>query len=288
MIIMKKFVVFFLLLAQASFAQVITGEVELCGFLLGQTRAAVHHQLGKPIQKKITNDQWIYEFHTIKSDTSVYGLFKYPNWDTTRLYSIQINGDTYAEMNPFYGLQLGSKKEEADHVFGSFDHTSKVQDPPLVIQYYKNKNYSVEINSKGRIFGIQVFGNIQRTPPKETIPALYAFKNAVITKNVDSLLTYLAPDVEIFSNGKVLSFVGAARAEFNNPQSDLVKLLLSETHSVWFALAKEMAEGAIALRKGEESNSSMPYCNFFDSNVISEIEFVPHAGKWKVQTIRFR
>jgi hypothetical protein len=191
-------------------------------------------------------------------------------------------------MHPFYGFKLGAKKEVAERVFGEFDHTRKVDDPPLVIQYYKNKNYSIEIDTRGNIYGIQIFGNVQRTKPKESSPSLTGFRKAILSRNIDSLLTYLAPDVELYHRGKVITYNGAARAEFTKNDSELVKHLLAPTESMWFVFAKEMAEGAPDVRIDNEAKTETHYYKFFDSNIISEIVFIPHAGKWKVYEIRFR
>jgi len=286
---MKKLLFVLVFFAYHLHAQEIHGEIELGGFQLGQYRKAVHTELGKPIQSKVTTDGWIYEFQLIKPDTSVYALFKYPQWDTTRVYSIQLNGDSYDEMHPFYGFKLGASKENVDKIFGVIDHTTKVDDPPLVIQYYKNKNYSVEIDQHGKVFGIQVFGSIQRTKPREQTPALTAFRNAVISKNVDSLLTYLAPDVHIYSRGKTITYRGAARREFQQKDSEFVKLLLDSANSVWYAFAKEMSEGSLhTTTEYEEGQDITYYYQMYDSNVVSQIVFVPHAGKWKVSDIKFR
>ena len=287
---MKKLFALFFGITQASFAQEISGKVELAGFLLGQERKAVHAALGAPIQKRVTEDGWIYEFQTLTRDTSVYALFKYPQWDTTHVYSIQLNGESFDEMHPFYGFKLGAPKEMVYSVFGDYDHTTKVEDPPLTIQYYKNKNYSVEIDQSGKVYGIQIFGNIQRTKPVESTPSIKPFAQAVISKNVDSLLTYLAPDAVILHKDKVFTYSGAARAEFLNKNSPMVSYLLGEINSVWYAFAREMAEGALHNRTTdyEEGQNMRYYYQMYDSSILSEIVFVPQAGKWKVSEIKFR
>jgi hypothetical protein len=287
---MKKLLILVFGMAHFAFGQEVSGEVELAGFLLGQERKAVHAALGTPVQKRITKDGWIYEFQRVKPDTSVYALFKYPQWDTTRVYSIQLNGDSFDEMHPFCGFKLGASKETVYKVFGEYDHTTQVDDPPLTIQYYKNKNYSVEIDQDGKVYGIQVFGSIQRTKPVEATPSLKQFAHAITSKNVDSLLTYLAPDAAIFYKGSVITYAGAARAEFQNKDSQMVKHLLGDTNSVWYAFTREMAEGALHNRTidYEEGQNMTYYYQMYDSSILSEVVFVPHAGKWKVSEIKFR
>src|SRR5687768_11625940 len=151
---MKKILAIVLFYTTCSMhAQPIEGEIELAGFVLGQYRAVVYHQLGPPIQQQHTDDGWIYEFHLLKPDTSVYALFKYAQSDTMRIYSIQINGQRYEEMHPFRGLKLGARKEAVNRVFGHFDTTDTIKDPAVVIQYYPGKNYSVEIDKAGYLYG---------------------------------------------------------------------------------------------------------------------------------------
>jgi hypothetical protein len=273
--------------ATVTLAQEIDGEIELAGFLIGQYRTAVHAQLGTPIQRSVSEDGWILEFHALKPDTSVYVLFKYAQSDTAHIYAIQLSGDRYDDMTAFRGLKLGATKTEVDRVLGMPDKTETIDDPPMNLQYYPNKNYSVDITKQGRLFGIQVFGNILENKPKSE-PSARSFRNAVLSKNIDSLLVHLAPDVEFHKNGKVIRYSGSAREEFRKKESELIRCLLGETESIFFVFATERAEGASDLKPGMDGNQQTRVDKFFDSSVISEIVFKPHAGKWKVARIHFR
>ncbi len=284
---MKRLLLLFQFLATGTFAQEVDGEIELAGVVLGQYRTAVYAQFGPPIERDKTKDGWLYEFHALKADTSVYALFKYAAWDTTRVYGIQINGNRYEEMHPFKGLKLGATAENVTRVLGNFDRTEKVVDPPVTIQYYQKKNYSVEITPGGHLYGIQIFGNILDNKPVGN-PHIGHFKNAVLTKNVDSLLYWISPDVEVYKDGKVLMYSGAARDELSKGQSELAQSILGATVSVHYAFAKEFAEGTSESRMHPELNKMISVDKFIDSNVISEIVFHSHAGQWKVYEIKFR
>jgi hypothetical protein len=285
---MKKVIVaLFICIAHVSLAQV-GGEVELAGFMLGQSRKSIHKELGTPIEKRFTEDKWLYEFHALHKDTSVYALFKYPSWDTTRVYSIQVNGDHFPEMHTFRGVKLGSKSEEVFRVFGKSDETEKVDDPPLTVHYYNHKNYSFEIDNTGHLYGIQIYGKILNNKPKEGLPSLDGFKHAITTKNLDSILVHITPDIEIYLGKKAISIEGGARHEFHKPNSEFTKHMLGDTHSVWYAFAKELAEGQGEFKHQGEGIQSTVVFKFFDSSVISEVILFPHAGKWKVYEIRFR
>ena len=273
---------------QLAFAQRIMGEIELLGFLLGQHRKAVHAELGPPIEKRQTTDKWIYEFHKLTPDTSAYVLFKYPSWDTTRIYAIQISGQRFEDMHPFRGLKLGANLTEVTQVFGKSNDVETLTDPPLDIHYYEHKNYSFEIDRSKRLKGIQIYGKILANTVEEKMASIHGFRNAILTKNVDSLLQYLSPDVTVFANGKEARFSGAAREEFKKSESPLVQALLGETNSVYYAFAKERAEGEGELKAFGEGNNMFSVYKFYDSEHISEIIFYPHAGVWKVFEIRFR
>lgn len=286
---MKKIFIVLLLMSQLATAQHvhIGGEVELAGFLIGQYRRAVHHELGKPIESRVTDDKWIYEFHKLKPDTSVYALFKYAAWDTTRVYAIQVNGDKFDEMHAFRGLKLGASLDAVTKVFGKSNEVETVSDPPLNVHYYDNKNYSFEIDKSGHLFGIQIYGKILSNKVTDKLASLHGFKNAVITKNVDSLMHYLSPDVEIISEHKELAIAGSARAEFTK-NTEFMHKLLGETNSVWYAFAKERVEGEGELKTFGEGNHHFTVFKFYESEVLSEVIFYPHAGKWKVFEIKFR
>lgn len=276
------------LLIQSTTAQNVEGEIELNGFIVGQYRKAVHTQLGNPIQRIDTDDHWIYEFHNIRPDTSVYALFKYSAWDTLRIYSIQLNGWQYEEMHPFRGLKLGASTDEVNRVVGPFSSTDTIDNPKVIIQYYENRNFSLEIDEEGKLYGIQIHGSIQNNEPKEVLPSIEGFTNAVVTKNVDSLLLYLMPDVELYVNNKVVTYAGAARDEFARKDSELVRYLLGSKESIWYTFKKEKAEATPELRLYTEKKISTTVYKFYESKILSEIVFMPHAGRWKVYEITFK
>jgi hypothetical protein len=284
---MKYLAAVLIFCVSSTFAQVITGEVELAGFVLGQPRANVYAELGPPIQKS-KSDGWIYEFHKIKPDTSVYALFKYAKWDTTRVYSIQLSGKRYPEMHPIMGLRLGATKAEIDHALGTPSRVETETDPVMTLQYYESKNYSVDIDKNGKLFGIQIFGSILKNQPTSETPSIKGFQSAVLSKNADSLVHYLHPDIEIHTKGQILKYTGGARTEFRKTESEFTKHILGESESVWYVFAKERAEGSPHLQVHHESKEVTSIDKFFDSSVISEVMLKSHAGKWKVYQITFR
>jgi hypothetical protein len=286
---MKKLYVFFLLASQLSYAQTTDGEVELAGFVLGQYRRTVHAQLGVPIEKRITDEGWVYEFHKLKPDTSVYALFKYPKWDTTRIYSIQVTGDSFDEMHAFRGIKLGDPKDKVHKTFGASSRTEIVEDPPLIIEYYDHKNYSFDINKdNGKLYGIQIYGRILEQKPKAAAPSLAPFKNAVLSKNEDSLISHVAPDVEFYKDGKVITYKTSARKEFKNPNSELVKHLIGDAGSLYYVFQTENAADVSEQRIYNKQNDVTTVYKFPSSKVLDEIVFTPHAGEWKVYEVRFR
>lgn len=280
------FVFLILFIGKGSFAQV-KGELELGGFLLGQYRKAVHNELGPPLQRINTDDGWIYEFHKIKPDTSVYALFKYSAKDTLRVYAIQLNGRFYPEMHPFKGLTLGSNVREVDSALGNYNRTDTIDNPSVIVRYFEGVNYSVEIDQQNKLYGIQIFGNILHEQPKSTFPEIKPFQNAVHFKNVDSLVYWLAPDVEIYAHGKVTTYQGSARREFLNSESEFVNLLLGVQPSVRTVFEIEHAEATPEIRLVEGHRSLVVY-KFYKSVTLEEIVFTQLAGRWMVYEIKFR
>jgi hypothetical protein len=284
---MRKLALALLFFCPDLCAQQVEGETELAGFVLGQPRKNVHAQLGPPFERSTNAEGWVYEFHKLKPDTSVYALFKYNVADTSKIYAIELVGDPYPAMHPFKGLRLGDKKEKVHAALGKFERTETVDDPPVTTYYYNNENYSVDIDDKGLLFGIQIFGNILEHKPVGH-PSVRHFKEAVVKKNIDSLVAWLAPDVELHKAGKILTYTVGARAELANNNSDFTRLLLGEAGSAWYAFAKEYAEGTSESRLHPDLNQMIIVDKFFDSNTISEVVFRTHAGKWKVYEIFFR
>lgn len=280
------FVALILPIANTLWAQV-KGELELGGFLLGQYRKAVHNELGAPLQRIDTDDGWIYEFHAIKPDTSIYALFKYSVEDTLRVYAIQVNGNSYTDMVPFKGLKLGFDVREVDRVLGNYSRTEKIDNPSVIVRYFEGVNYSVEIDQENKLYGIQIFGNILHEQPKDNFPDIMHFQEAVHSKDVDSLLYWLAPDFEIYAHDKVITYQGSARREFLNANTELMKLLLGDQSSVRAVFEIERAEATPEIRLVEGHRSLVVY-KFYNSATLEEIVFTSLAGRWMVYEIKFR
>lgn len=285
---MKGFLlIVFVTIPLLCFSQV-DGEIELTGFILGQYRKAVHTQLGPPIQRIDTDDGWIYEFHALRPDTSVYALFKYSESDTSRIYSIQLNGHEYNAMHSFNGLRLGADQREVDRLFGMYTKTDTLDNPNVVIRFYANTNYSFELDENGKLYGIQISGDILSNEPLQPVPDIKGFRDAIRSKNIDSLLVHLSPDVELYHKNKVITYQGAARDEFAREDSELLKYLLGAKESVWFAFEKERTTPTPELRLFTEKKLTTTVYKFYKSKVLEEVVFLPHAGQWKVYEIKFR
>lgn len=261
--------------------------LELNGFFLGQYRKSVHAKFGAPIKRIDTEDKWIYEFHKLNQDTTAYALFKYSAKDTLRIYAIQINGPNLKNMYPFLGLVLGDSKEKVDKVLGSPYKTKVIDNPTVNVFYYANTNYSVEIDENDKLYGIQIYGGFEEKP-KSAVPSIEPLKRAVLSKNIDSLLYYLSPDVEIYNEGKVISYSGSARDEFHDSRSAMVSLILGKKRSMWEVFEKEKLDPTPELRFFAELEKTPTVYKFYQSKIISEIVFMPYAGEWKVYEVTFR
>lgn len=279
-------ILFWCLLAAPLFVQgQVQGEVELAGFLLGQHRKAVHREYGPPIEVR-NPEGWLYEFHKLKPDTSVYALFKYAPADTSSIYGIQISGKHYAEMHPFLGLKLGATLHEVHAKLGHHDKTDTIDDVALL--YFPHKNYSVDISTHHRLYGIQIFGNILKNKIGDHKPSIHGFRQSVVKKNIDSLVHHLHPRVQFITKTGTVTFYRGARQELHEGTTPLAKLLLGESGSVWHAFAKEFAEGTTELKVHADANETTSIDKFYDSTVIDQIVLKPHAGVWKVYQVKFR
>lgn len=262
-------------------------QLELTGFFLGQYRKAVHAQLGAPIKRINTEDKWIYEFHNLNADTSAYALFKYAAKDTFRIHSIQINGHYLEGMHDFLGLVLGDSRDKVDKLFGTPSEIKVIDNPRVDVLYYANRNYSVEIDENGKLYGIQIFGGFKERPKSPT-PKIEGFRNAVVSGDVDSLIFFMCPDVELYKEDRVISFIGSMRDEFKRKDSDLIKLLLGKSNSVHEVFEKERIEPTVEMRLYTEKGGMSMVYKFHESKIIAEIVFMPYGGEWKVYEVRFR
>jgi hypothetical protein len=158
---------------------------------------------------------------------------------------------------------------------------------------YGGRNYSFEFDPAGRLSSIQLFG-FDGFPgePLTPLPILGQLRAALLDRDVEWLMGLLAPDLEVYANGKAHGFRRAARIELSDSQADVTRLLLGEEHSVRAALqdSRVIEDADVALRVFERPNPGSVYAvwKLPTRSRLREIVFEGFAGEWRAWEIRFR
>jgi len=275
------------LYASAAAAENPPSQIELNGFLLGQYVKMLDSTFGTPFQEEMTEDGLAYRAYVLSKESQGYMVFQSTTERPQYIFSIQITGKVGTNTTPFLGLRLGDDKSKVLQVLGKPSKVKRVQELKLEYLTYKNRNYSVEIDEEGRLYSIRILG-FEGFPekPKE-FPKIEGFKRCVVDRDVDCLLTQLAPDFEVYKEGQLYTFTSGARTELMNPESPVVRLLLGDKDSVRAVFAEERSPGESEFRMYEKGSIDVVF-KFYKSKIISEIVYTTFAGQSRVWEIRFR
>lgn len=263
-------------------------QVELNGFILGQYAKAADGAFGNPTQVRGTEDHWSYRVYLFDKKHNAYMAFKFPPGDLERMISIQIAGDKGTPMRPFLGLVLGGDKLKVQQVLGTPAKIEPEKDSDVDLYTYADRNYSVEINRQGKLSSIQVMGYTGFAErPASTLPAVDSFRESIVSRSVDRLLTFLGGDLEIYRGEQTYTFAKSARAELEDSHSEIARLFFGEKDSLWAAFTTEKFEPDEQIRLYTEASPGS-VAKFEHSKILREVVFKMEAGTWKVWEIRLR
>lgn len=267
-------------------------QIELNGFLLGQTQEAIGNALGRPSYDQKTSDGWIYRAYLLEKSPHAYMAFKFASQDLSRCIAIQINGDQTTAMQSFLGVKLGNPAEMISKVFGCPGEIEKIEvdNSPATVYRYKNRNYSFEFDQHNKLSSIQLFG-FDGFPKVETgrPPEIEELKQCLKSRQPPCLINLLTSNVELYKQGKAYSFKKSARDELKDPASMLIKLLMNDPKSLRAVFVEEHLSGDPQMRihQGDTTEARSVY-KFPTSKIVTEVVYRTEAGRWKVFEVQFR
>ncbi len=262
---------------------------ELNGFLIGQHRDPIAASFTRILQVDTTPDGWVYRTYVLDRSHRAYMSFKFPHDRPDYTVSVQVAGDSGTPMVPFLGLVLGDHRESVLTHLGKPTHITHENDLNLDLYAYDHRNYSVELDSLGRVSSIQILGDDGfANIPTNPVPSLDSLALA-LQAGGDSALQSLAPDLEIYQGGKTFTFRRAALTELQDDTTRFATLLLHGPNNVATILqnpsTRSTATGSI--RVWERAPAGWVW-KFPVSVPISEIVYTVGAGRWRVWEIRYR
>lgn len=263
-------------------------QVELNGFLLGQYAQAPDRAFGKPAQVGTDEDHWTYRAYLFDEKYGAYMAFRFPPDDHQRMLSIQIAGNAGTPMRPFLGLVIGDDKQKVLQALGNPEKIEPEKEYPVDLYTYANRNYSVEINRKGKLSSIQIMGyaGFAEKPPSG-LPDIEGLRRFIVNHDIDGLLTVLAGDLEIYRGDHAYSFSQSARAELADQETEIGQLLFGDKAGLLAAFTAERFDPDEQIRLYEKAP---PGCvvKFAHSKIVREVVYKAEAGSWKVWEIALR
>ena len=206
-----------------------------------------------------------------------------PHW----IYSIQITGDK-TDMLPFVGLKLGDSKDKVIRMLGEPDDVSKKKNKNIYLFTYRSKNFTLQINDKGKLYSIRIYG-YNRLFESATSDSDFScwddFKKTVSNKDFSGLSDFFRPDVEIYKNDEILEINESFHTFFLKPSGKFYEALFSESNSVYKEL--QACEPKAEIRLVADFGVGHVF-KFYEGKILEEIVFFPYAGRHRIYEIKFR
>ena len=282
-----------LLAAPSVVAQQPGSQRALNGFVLGQHKKTVANTFKDLLQEGTAPNGLTYQAFRLDREHHAYMVFQYSGDRPDYLYSIPVTGDPGTNMRPFLGLRLGDPRAKVLTRLGNPTSTDQnARSHVELLQYGPRRNFSVELDSLGRIYSIRIIGyrGFGDQPSVRDVPPLDHVKELLAGTDLDALLDVFAGDVEVFRGDSVYSFNRAARLDLADSTSRMAQEFFAGRGSLREVLTWELIRGAEpALRVYDDRSRSPNLVYAFSANgPLAEIVLTADAGSWRIWEVRFR
>ena len=259
---------------------------ELYGFKLGQYREAAKKEFGKPIKYGKFEDGFIYEAFLLKPDSSLHIVFEYAAKDTNVIWSIQVSGKNNNTDLGFRNLKLGINKAQAEEFLGKPSSSEDIGEYGQRLVFNKT-NFSVELNTKGKLSSVKILNNSNELFPKqdfEKLPTFEKIQRILNTGTNKEILYLLSGDLEIYYKEGIYSFQKSFKTEEKTDYSKIISLIRKISNDLTTVNTKNNKEYIESIRivEGEDSKRVM---KFIKGHTIKEIVFKYYGGQYLIYEI---
>jgi hypothetical protein len=283
---MKQWIVFAALLLSTPFsvAQNPPSQRELNGILLGQRRAVMVAEFGKPFSSvPHKDDGGVQEVYAVSADQQTYMACEYATKGNGAPLLLQLTGNTNPKTLPFLGLRLGDSKDKVIQALGKPSSVKSEVEFPVELWEYNDRNYSVEIDRSGRLYSIRIVADYGfPESPSSSIPDFESFRKALLSGKIDHLLEAVSADLEIYRHSDSHNFIAGARKELSDPKTAIAKALVD----LKTILSDQNVQGDPQLRISEHQPPQSVF-KFSPPTALKEIAFRWEAGAWRAYEIAF-
>ena len=261
-------------------------NTELYGFKLGQYRKAAKTELGEPIKYGKYDDGFVYEVFLLKPDSSLHIIFEYAAKDTSIIWSIQVSGKDNMTDIDFKNAKLGIDKIQTESFFGKPSSTEDIGEYGQK-WVYDNTNFSVEVNTKGRLSSLKILDNSDELYPSQDLKKLPSFDKIQKTLNYGSnadILNLLSGDIEIYYKNKTYSFEKSFNTEQVTDYSKMIAIIreISKDLSIVNTKNTDEYEENMRLVFGEDTKHVI---KIKKGHMINEIVLKYYGGQYLIYEI---
>lgn len=271
-----------LLILFASVASANETVVDLNGFRLQQIFHVAKNVYGDPFTT-VGNETKVGKAFRVGEEA--YMIFSYHAKYENSIAAMQLTG-VLPNTPVFLGLSLGDPKEKVLKALGPPDDIKEISEPLVKELKYNDRNYSVELDSSGRLYSIRIFTTKKIVSDIDSETDTWTeFSTAIKSMKFSEVEKMLRPDVEIYKDGQTFSVKGRYSDFQNAPDQNIVDSLFSESESVLSEVKTFTPEKELRLIL--DFGVGEVY-KFKTSKVLREIVFFPFNGKYRVYEIAFR
>ena len=236
-----------------------------------------------------SSDGWVSVSYLVDRGHHAYMSFKFANTKPDYAVSVQIAGDSGTTMRPFLGLSLGMAREALISRIGTPSSIEHQADVNADLYVYRDRNYSFEINSKGRIASVQIFGDegFPKGPPKH-VPTLDSLVTSM-RRGGSGAAAYLSAELEIYRDKNTITFEHAALTDLSSESSDLAAALFRGPTSLLGILqdSSTRAKADASVRVWEKGGVGWAI-KFPVPIPIAALVFKIESGSWRLWEVTYR
>ena len=278
-----------ILLALASMVgacQGLPSQLKLGGFQLGQVARVTEATFGKPYEERTTSDGWLIKAFWTSEKHEHLLIFEFAAPKKDRITAIQLFGKPTPGDGGLPGVTLGSTESEVLKSLGPPKSKSKYMDDGTEYTRldYADRNYSLELNHKGLVVSIRIFGFggfPKEVPP---LPTAESLKKILAKQDPEALEAMLTPDFEFYRGDNIISYNGPSETEIrSNPK---IKEAIYGPRGLNGALSSKDAQEDPQIRLSE--SGVFHVIKFPKSAVLKEIVFAQFAGSWRIYEVSFK
>ncbi len=221
---------------------------ELSGFRLKQYRETTHNEYGEPDISDKAESGIEHEVFFRSEEPLLYVVFQYQPHLRSLIWSIQISGNDTKVDPGFLGLRFGMTETDIEKRLGKATRKVDAGEHGTRL-HFGNANYSIEINSEGKLSSIRIFDDDENatSPDLKKIPQAADVIKTLTSGPNSKIAEITAPDMETYVDGKIGYFGLSFKNEIVNDNSKIFSTLKE--------LSKELIK--VDLKKAEEYEENM-------------------------------